>query len=212
MIDWIVENKEWLFGGAGIFALTALAGVIKMKKKSEETIAENSSSVTISGDANISGNVAGRDVFINTTVLESKADELISILEFRAEEIRNQLAPRYKYAVVSEYLEKFNKLHDQHVSALEESNFVLAHEILASIHELSRSLESDEFWSRHAAETPDLLYSLSLDAFQRGRLICEYVVGDMVSFSKLYPSEERMGANIDGVEKIYDRVLRSNKP
>ena len=59
MIEWIIENREWVFSGVGVFILAGILGLLKMKKKNENAFVDNSSSVTISGDANISGAVAG---------------------------------------------------------------------------------------------------------------------------------------------------------
>jgi hypothetical protein len=41
MLEWIIENKEWVFSGIGIFILTIIMGLIKWffsKKKSDRTI------------------------------------------------------------------------------------------------------------------------------------------------------------------------------
>lgn len=212
MIEWILKNKEWVFSGIGVFVITGIAGLLKIKKKDGGATVDNSSSVTISGDVNIPGTVAGRDVIIHTINIDSRTDELISILKLRAERIRTQLANHYKYTHVKKYLDKFEKLHSEHISALEKRNLILAHEILSDIHKLSMDLENEEFWSRHAAETPGVRYSLRLDAFQRGFLICEYVVGDMESYSNCYLSDKYSRNNIESIEKIYKRILDSNKP
>lgn len=41
MVEWIIENKEWVFSGIGIFIFTIIIGLIKRmlsKKKSNRTI------------------------------------------------------------------------------------------------------------------------------------------------------------------------------
>ena len=225
MIEWILENREWLFSGICVFVLTGIIGIMKLRKHKENvnprtekvgtSTRNSSSSVTIAGKAKVEGNVAGRDVVINNTSIDSRAEELISILQLRADKIRSQLAQDYHYAPVTNYIAKFEELHAKHIAALEKSNLALAHEILTSIHEVSRDLESDEFWSRHRAEKPDMRYSLRRDAFQRGMLICEYVVGEMRAYSDLYPSDMSYRTGLhkkDGSERIYERILNSKKP
>ena len=74
----------------------------------------------------------------------SLESELIPILNMRAEKIMGELSKYYKYTNVKEYLDKFEKLHRRHIDSLQKGNFVLAHEILVDIHELSFELEKDE--------------------------------------------------------------------
>lgn len=41
MVEWIIENKEWVFSGIGIFIFTIIIGLIKWlfsKKKSNRTV------------------------------------------------------------------------------------------------------------------------------------------------------------------------------
>jgi len=120
-----------------------------------------------------------------------RLEELISILEQRASRINAELSRFYRYAAVKKYLTDFENLHRQHVTALRSGNVILAHEILGRIHDISRDLESNEFWSRQRAKKPGMLYRLRRDQFERGRLICGYIAGDMTPRSSRYPSSER---------------------
>ena len=221
MIEWISGNYEWIFSGIGIFILAGLFRVLTSKKnrsKGPQETASNSlrerevSSVIITDNATINGTVAGRDVVINHTVPDICTDELVSILQLRAAKIQGHLAEHYHYASVKKYLSKFTKLHLQHIAALEKSNLVLAHEILTSIYELSNGLETDDFWKRHDCETPDLIYSLSPEMFQKGVLICEYVAGDMSSNSVLYPRAIRLRSskNLKTINEIYKQILKTH--
>jgi len=55
-MQWIIENKEWIFSGAGIFAISLLAGFF-IKRKSTTTQAQkagnNSTNYQAAGDINI---------------------------------------------------------------------------------------------------------------------------------------------------------------
>ena len=145
-------------------------------------------------------------------------DELILILEQRAEIIVNRLQPFYRYAKVKDYISTFKNLHDRHIESLRNGNVILAHELLGQIHKISADLESDEFWRSHRAERPGWAYSLRPDAFQRGRMICEYVVGQLESYADEYPSYDGFSAYSWGDDKIpptvsvrlYQKILAGN--
>ena len=113
--------------------------------------------------------------------------ELIEILEHRAAVIRDQLAAHHKHVNVSNYLLEFTGLHEKHIDALRRGNVILAHEVLGEIHQLSRRMASDDFWT---GSPPGVRYSLRGDAFERGALICGYVGGELRSYSEKYPSNE----------------------
>lgn len=36
MLDWIMDNKEWIFSGIGIFALTSIVATIKLFLKNNK--------------------------------------------------------------------------------------------------------------------------------------------------------------------------------
>lgn len=148
----------------------------------------NAQSVMAGGDAILAA--AGHDVVIQIDQIKSRVNELVDILNGRAERITSQLAEHYEYVEVKSYLDQFKTLHKQHVEALEKGNIIHAHEVLGQLHELSFRLERDEFWRRHTIETPTFKYQLRHDAFKRGRMICAYVVGDMSTYSPKYPSNE----------------------
>jgi hypothetical protein len=114
--------------------------------------------------------------------LKERVDELIAILEDRADKIREGLQQYYHHILVRDYLEKFQRLHERHIDSLRNGRIIQAHEILSQIHSLSHDLDSKGFWTGNTG-----LYCLSMDAFERGALICEYVGGEMKSRSKKYP-------------------------
>ena len=107
--------------------------------------------------------------------MPDRPEELASILEDRAARIKAELAQHFNYTPVQEFLNQFDQLHASHVEALLQGHLVRAHEILNEIHELSFKLQKNEFWARHRHKTPDVKYSLSPEAFQRGHLIEGYV-------------------------------------
>jgi|TARA_B110000503_G_C7116785_1_gene400738 hypothetical protein len=226
MIEWISENYKWVFSGIGLAVVSGLFGgllhLLKTRRQKlqrpletaiEDHLEQPESLVTISGNSTINGVVAGRDVVINNPSGGISTDELIPILQLRASQIQDQLSEHYHYAPAKKYLSKFGELHLQHISALENDNLVLAHEVLKSIYDLSGELEKDEFWERHDAETPDLLYSLSPGMFQKGRLICRYLVGEMSSNSELYPREISLQSpqNLKIINELYKKILKTHQ-
>ena len=226
MIEWMSENYKWVFSGIGLAVVSGLFGgllhLLKTRRQKlqrpletaiEDHLEQPESLVTISGNSTINGVVAGRDVVINNPSGGISTDELIPILQLRASQIQDQLSEHYHYAPAKKYLSKFGELHLQHISALENDNLVLAHEVLKSIYDLSGELEKDEFWERHDTETPDLLYSLSPGMFQKGRLICRYLVGEMSSNSELYPREISLQSpqNLKIINELYKKILKTHQ-
>jgi hypothetical protein len=111
--------------------------------------------------------------------LRDRINELVEVLNQRAEKIRCQLQKHFRYVAVKDYICKFNELHQKHIDSLRNGKMILAHEILLEIHELSFELSHNEFWERHRIETPGHMYRISIGAFTRGPLVCEYIVDDM---------------------------------
>ncbi|MFC7072804.1 hypothetical protein ACFQJ7_06130 [Halovenus rubra] len=181
-----------------------------MYNKSENKL--ESGSVDIE-ESVIFGLVAGRDIDLDITehVGNDGASELIDILERRAEKVEKELEPVYEYAPVQEFLEEFNRLHQEHIEALEEGNYVYAHEVLSEIHRLSYELEMKDFWTHHEKKEIGSMYSLGEDAFERGALICGYMSGDVESNSSKYPSRYYFAK--DDVEFIspYEIILKSEE-
>lgn len=144
--------------------------------------------------------------------IQDKIEELISILNTRADIITRTLSKYFQYTEVKIYLDQFVSLHQQHVAALQKGYIIHAHEILTQIYKLSYNLEKDEFWKRHAIETPDLCYKLCSDAFQNGIIICGYIAGDMERYSPECPQINAFAANRsakDEIQKIYDYIVSS---
>ena len=221
MLEWLSENYQWIFSGVGIVSLATVFRLLQARRhKNQEPLTSaisddghgQRSSAIISDGSTINGPVAGRDVVINNTSLDIGTDELISILQLRASNIEELLCQHYHYAPVKKYLSKFSKLHLQHISALQKNNLVLAHEVLIAIYELSSALETDEFWKKHKAETPDLLYSLSADMFQRGLLICQYLIGERSSSPSFQPIEMslRSPQKLNRISRLYQMILKTH--
>jgi hypothetical protein len=222
MIEWILQNYQWIFSGIGIAILAGVFRVFQIRKHSiqgRQSAAINDhrdreqSSVIVSDGSTINGTVAGRDTVVNNIFQDIGTDELVSILQLRASKIEDQLSQYYHYAPVTNYLSKFTKLHLQHISALEKNNLVLAHDILTSIYQLSSGLETDEFWRRHDAETPELIYSLSADMFQNGLLICEYLVGERSSNPEFFIIKTSFGSprKLKRIGEVYKRIMETHK-
>ena len=212
MIEWFYDNYEWLFGGAGVaillWILERVAGRKSGRTQSSSTFG-NRVTIGLNKDACITGPVAGGDINIYHPT-EPRIEELISILGVRAERIREQLMRNFQYAPVSSFNSRFLELHLRHINALRNHDLVLAHEILRTIHELSGDLESEEFWSRHNAETPEVLYSLRPDAFENGLIVTHYLDGGLRSMTR--SAEKKVGwferrSAISEIEDWYNRVL-----
>ena len=55
-MQWIIDNKEWLFSGAGIFFITTIIALINNKKsslKQSQKSGKNSTSYQAGGDIHI---------------------------------------------------------------------------------------------------------------------------------------------------------------
>lgn len=55
-MQWVLENKEWLFSGAGIFLLSLLFGLVARKKvgfKQNQKSGKSSTNYQAGGDINI---------------------------------------------------------------------------------------------------------------------------------------------------------------
>lgn len=150
--------------------LTLWSPESKVEKESQRS----GYNVTLGNQTKVTGMIAGRDIIMQSESLKDRLDELIGILNQRANKIANDLSKKYKYVKVEKYLTDFMDLHEKHVEALNNGQIILAHEILINIHELSRKLERDEFWTKHEKETPDLLYRLDFTAFSDGPMIIMY--------------------------------------
>jgi len=138
---------------------------------------------------NIIGNFILGNFIINRTIskkIESK-NQLIEILNFRADEINKNLSSNFDYLEIENFLLEFNNLHKKHICAIEAENYLLAHEIIRKIHKLSYEMEQKEFSIDHKKNRPNVFYNLMQGAFTRGSLICKYIVNDMNEYSKKYP-------------------------
>lgn len=68
---------------------------------------------------------------------QKSVSELIKLLQHRAERIRNELISCYEKPGIDSLLYEFGRLHDLHISALQGYDFILAHETLKDIRNLS---------------------------------------------------------------------------
>lgn len=93
--------------------------------------------------------------------IRDSVDELINILELRAQKIRDDLAYFVKYSDVQTFLKEFEVLHKRHLESLREGKMTLAHEYLSKIHQLSWDLTKLEFWDN---SSPRVDYDLEEDS------------------------------------------------
>lgn len=55
-MNWIIDNKEWLFSGLGIFLITLIIGIFKKRGSSNSQSLKsgsNSTNVQAKGDVNV---------------------------------------------------------------------------------------------------------------------------------------------------------------
>jgi len=118
------------------------------------------------------------DVTINVDI-SSRADDLVAILEIRAEKIKKYLEKKYKKNS-SDLISQFDSLHREHINQLKAGNFVAAHELLSEIHKLSfmTKLEEEKVFR--------VSYYCQSRKYTRGILISAYIADDYND----YPWEE----------------------
>ena len=76
---------------------------------------------------------------------EDEINQLITVLEIRAERIKSELSNHYYFTNTEEIVKKFDILHNKHIVAIRKGNLLEAHEILKEIYSLSERLEIEEF-------------------------------------------------------------------
>jgi hypothetical protein len=154
MLKWFLDNIEWIFSGVGIILISTTFMIIKQIiikkgkkvvkiKEFEHETCEESYRVNIGSNTKIEGNVAGRDIIINQNDIKKEIDQLIKILEQRAE-LTIKRADKFKDRIDDKfYKEEFLKLHEAHIKALKEENLIYAHFLLCQIHGLSEYKQRD---------------------------------------------------------------------
>jgi len=63
-LEWIIENKEWLFSGIGVTILVAIAGLFIRNKrdgKNVQTIKSGDNSTNIQSGEKVNINIGGKD-------------------------------------------------------------------------------------------------------------------------------------------------------
>ncbi|EIF6157023.1 hypothetical protein NML04_01945 [Clostridium perfringens] len=63
-MEWIIENKEWLFSGIGVTILVAIAGLFIRNKrdgKNVQTIKSGDNSTNIQSGEKVNINIGGKD-------------------------------------------------------------------------------------------------------------------------------------------------------
>lgn len=55
-MDWLIENKEWIFGGIGCTVIAGIVGVFFAKHSQNQKVGNNSFGVQAGRDANVSKN------------------------------------------------------------------------------------------------------------------------------------------------------------
>ncbi|PWX59631.1 hypothetical protein CYK85_13865 [Clostridium perfringens] len=63
-MEWIIENKEWLFSGIGVTILVAIAGLFVRNKrdgKNVQTIKSGDNSTNIQSGEKVNINIGGKD-------------------------------------------------------------------------------------------------------------------------------------------------------
>lgn len=121
------------------FSLAALIGFVIILAFQNSQNSNHNNIGTISGKTKINS--------------KTKLTELISIFEFRANELLSELTKLSDVEGIHEVRQEFETLHAQHVAALESGNLILAHEILRKIYKIFSDHESNREFS---SDTTDL--------------------------------------------------------
>ena len=61
-MDWLIENKDWVFSGVGVMAITAIGGILFKKKNSgkQQSIQSGDNSTNIQGGNNVRVEIGGK--------------------------------------------------------------------------------------------------------------------------------------------------------
>jgi hypothetical protein len=187
VLFYLLSYPVWV--KAVVVALLSICALLLLVFKPDppkELVTPKMSSIAVNIGVNQGGNVAGRDIVVNNGPTGAQTDELVRVLQARAQRIQNELAPKFKDVEVKKFLQQFDELHRSHIDALRRNNLVEAHEYLTQVHAISRELQASEFWAREAKRSlqgvrspqegpPRIAYSVKPDAFQRGKMIEWYV-------------------------------------
>lgn len=57
MIQWLIDNKEWIFSGVGIFLLSAIAVRYKIRPSQQQRSGRNSVNIQAGNDISISEDI-----------------------------------------------------------------------------------------------------------------------------------------------------------
>ncbi len=157
---------------------------------------------------------------ITSEPLRGEVDELIQILNSRAERITRRLSRYFEYAEVQSYIDRFKTLHNQHIEALRKGNLIHAHEVLVQIYELSHELECNESWAPRENETPCFDYRdfSGTPAIEEGILICGYLTAHMREGSPGVPTldlrhrgQRKEKPSQDAAARVYREILSHAK-
>lgn len=166
MLEWIIENKEWIFSGAGVAIITFLITLVLRKyrvhpKQQTQTTSPGGVSVQIGDKGTI--NVM---TILDSGKVKSATNELIELLEIRIKKVNQAIKElkdklnddlkhwydNYSHQEVTKSLikrtieveDKFNYLSKKLLQALAEGKIVLAHEVVGEIHQMGMELSKQE--------------------------------------------------------------------
>jgi len=119
-------------------------------------------------------------IYLNTTVTKpnSKLHELIEVFKVRAQAIIEKLA-LYETTKIKNYCNSFAQLHEKHIKSLDDNNFLLAHELLIQINNLSKNIEEELFSinQKQKVESNPLIY-LETNNIPKINVITFYSTGE----------------------------------
>lgn len=53
LLDWILQNKEWFFSGAGLFIISTIITLALKNNKQSQKIGDNSKGIQVGGDLKV---------------------------------------------------------------------------------------------------------------------------------------------------------------
>jgi hypothetical protein len=161
MIEWVSENREWVFSGIGVTAIVFVLAMFKqfLKKDKRYPVNKDGTNISISDKAIIQGSVAGRDLNIYHSTpkifesnipleryrgnIQGKFIRLNRTIERAIKELkqRPQFAGAPSVEVQIEFLNTYHEsvknIEIDFFSALDSDDLIAAHEALNGLREIA---------------------------------------------------------------------------
>lgn len=124
---------------------------------------------------------------INVDTIKSRIDELVDILNDRAEKIERYVSKHFSSKGISYDLSYFKNLHQRHIECLKTGNLIRAHETLTDIYRVLKELQHKEFQhdendiqrSLQSISETAIMYTTSHSSFSAPDTMSSYIGNDI---------------------------------